>query len=253
MHYFVIILLGLALGSFLNSWIWRTREGIPILNSRSMCPGCRRQLVWYENIPVLSYLFLQGKCRTCKNSIPKHFIFVEIATALIFVLVTWHSLNSQVFTPEYFFRNIVFSILLIIIFVYDWLYQEILPEVIWVGLAAGLFFNFYLNYSLISMVLGLVVGGGFFLAQFIFSKGKWIGGGDVRMGAMMGVWLGWPLVAVALFFAYIMGAIGGLSLMAVAKKKLNSATPFGTYLALGAFIVLLWGNEIAIWYLKFLR
>ena len=152
-----------------------------------------------------------------------------------------------------FFRDIFFSVLLIVIFVYDYLYQEILPEVIWVGAIAGLLFNLYLGISLAPMLIGLVAAGGFFLLQFVVSKGRWIGGGDVRMGAMMGIWLGWPAVLVALFLAYIIGAACGLLLIVYSKKNLNSATPFGTYLALGTFVVLLWGNQILQWYTGLLR
>ena len=253
MYYIIIFFLGLALGSFLNSWIWRTRENIKIGSGRSMCPVCMRQLTWQENIPVFSYLFLRGRCRTCKNLIPKHFIFVEIATPLIFMLVAWVNLNSPALVPALFFRDIIFTILLIIIFVYDWLYQEILPEVVWVGALAGLFFNFYLHANLMGMFAGLLVAGGFFWLQFAVSGGKWIGGGDVRMGAMMGIWLGWPAVLVALFLAYISGAFVGLGLIALGKKHLSSAVPFGTYLATATFVTLLWGNQIINWYMGLLK
>lgn len=251
--YIIIFFLGLALGSYLNSWIWRTRENIRVVNGRSMCPHCRRQLAGYENIPVLSYLFLWGKCRTCQNPIPKHFIFVELGTALIFVLVAWINLHSQAFSPAHFFRDIVFSVLLIIIFVYDWLYQEILSEVVWFGAMAGLFFNLYLHYSLLSMAIGLLAAGGFFFLQFAASKGRWIGGGDVRLGSMMGIWLGWPAVLAALVIAYVVGAVGSLWLIAYRKKQLASATPFGTYLALGTFVAMLWGNQVVEWYMRLLR
>lgn len=251
--YLIIFFFGLALGSFLNSWIWRTRENIRIVNGRSMCPYCRRQLTWYENIPVLSYLFLWGKCRTCKNQIPKHFTFVEVGAALIFVLLAWKNLNSAAVVPAYFLRDITFSALLIVIFIYDYLYQEILPEVVWVGALAGLFFNLYLGYSLISMLIGLLIAGGFFWLQFVFSKGRWIGGGDVRMGVMMGIWLGWPVILVALFLAYVAGAVAGLALIVSGKKQFSSVIPFGTYLAMGTFVTMLWGNQVLAWYLKFLR
>ena len=251
--YIIIFFLGLALGSFLNSWIWRTRENIKIGSGRSMCPVCMRQLTWSENIPVFSYLFLRGRCRTCKNLIPKHFIFVEAATPFIFMLVAWQNLSSQTLVPALFFRDIIFSILLIIIFVYDWLYQEILPSVILVGVVAGLLFNIYLHVSPASMLIGLLAAGGFFYLQFIISKAKWIGGGDISMGVMMGLWLGWPVVLVALFLAYVCGAIVGLALIASGKKQLSSAVPFGTYLALATFVVLLWGNQIISWYMNFLR
>lgn len=228
-------------------------ENIHVINGRSMCPHCRRQLAWYENIPVLSYLVLRGKCRTCKNPIPKHFIFVELGTALVFVLVAWHSLGSPELVPAVFFRNIIFSILLIVIFVYDWLYQEILPSVVWLGALVGLGFNIYLGYSLLPMLIGLLVAGGFFWLQYAISKGRWLGGGDVRMGFMMGIWLGWPAILLALFLSYVSGAIIGLLLIATGKKQLSSSVPFGTYLATATFVSLLWGKEVISWYMNFLH
>lgn len=246
--YIIIFFLGLALGSFLNSWIWRARENIRIIHGRSICPHCRRQLTWYENIPVLSYLFLRGKCRTCRQPIPWHFTLVEAGAAALFVVVAWKNINSPIIAPAHFFRDIIFVILLIIIFVYDLLYQEILPAVVWFGVLAGLGFNLYLGVSWASMLWGALAGGGFFLLQYVVSRGKWIGGGDVRLGIMMGVWLGWPSVLSALVIAYIVGAIASLFLLTLRKKTLASATPFGTYLALGTFITMLWGEKIIIWY-----
>ena len=251
--YIIIFFLGLALGSFLNSWIWRAHENFKIVNGRSMCPHCRRQLTWYENIPVLSCLFLGGKCRTCKHPIPKHFTFVEIGSALIFLLVAWKILNNPAFVMALFFRDIIFSILLIIIFVYDWMYQEILPQVVWFGALVGLVFNIYLGYSLVSMLIGLSVAGGFFFLQYAVSSGKWIGGGDVRLGIMMGIWLGWPAVLVALFLSYIVGSVGSLVLLILKKKQLTSRVPFGTYLALATFITMLWGERMVGWYVRLLR
>ncbi len=251
--YLIIFVLGLALGSFLNSWVWRLHENIRVINGRSICPNCRRQLAWYENIPIFSFLVLRGKCRTCKSPIPRHFIFVEIGAALIFALVAWVNLNSAMVTSAHFFRDIIFSILLIIIFIYDYLYQEILPGIVWLGALIGLFFNLYLHYSLTSMLIGLLVAGGFFGLQFVISKGRWLGGGDVRMGVMMGVWLGWPIILAALFLAYVLGAVAGLSLIVSGKKELTSTIPFGTFLAMGTFVAILWGNRIINWYLNFLR
>lgn len=251
--YLFIFLLGLALGSFLNSWIWRTRENMKIGKSRSICPHCRRQLTWYENIPVLSYLFLFGRCRTCKRPIPRHFSFVELGTALIFVFVAWHNVNHD-FSSVRFARDIIFASFLIVIFVYDALYEIILPGVIWLGVAMGFIFNyFYLHYSIRSMLIGVAVAAGFFLLQYIVSKGAWIGGGDVRMGVLMGIWLGWPYVLVALGIAYVVGTIISLGLVASKRKSLSSATPFGTYLALGTFITMFWGQTIVNWYMGFLK
>ncbi len=218
-----------------------------------MCNSCRRRLAWYENIPLFSFLVLRGKCRTCKSRIPAHFIFVELGTALIFVLVTWINLNKPVVVPAEFFRDIFFSVLLIVIFIYDYLYQEILPGLVWIGALIGLLFNIYLDYSLLPMLIGSLISGGFFLLQFVVSQGRWIGGGDVRLGVMMGVWLGWPMVLVALFLAYIVGSVCSIILLALKKKQFSSPVPFGTYLALGIFVAMLWGNQVVDWYLWWLK
>ncbi|MFA5061938.1 MAG: prepilin peptidase [Patescibacteria group bacterium] len=251
--YLFIFLLGLALGSFLNSWIWRTRENMKIGNSRSICPACRRQLAWYENIPVLSYLFLFGHCRTCKKPIPWHFTLVELGTALIFVFVAWYHINYDV-TEFRFARDIVFVSFLIAIFVYDALYEIILSGVIYLAAVMGFIFNyFYLHYSLQSMLIGVAIAGGFFLLQYIVSKGSWIGGGDVRMGVLLGIWLGWPYVLVALGAAYIVGTVISLGQIVFKKKSFSSSTPFGTYLALGTFVAIFWGSTVVNWYLSLLK
>ncbi len=250
--YLIIFLLGLSVGSFLNSWIWRVRENFRITSGRSMCPICRRQLHWYENIPVLSFLALRGKCLTCKNPIPIHYTLVEIGTAILFVLLARHTLNHPVENYLYFLRNIIFLILLTVVFVYDALYQEILSEIVWLGSLIGVFFNIYLDYSITSMLLGAVFISGFFLLQFAVSKGRWIGGGDVRLGVMMGLWLGWPVSLAALFIAYISGAVVSLALLVLKKKTLKSATPFGTYLAMATLICVVWGDRIVDWYMGLL-
>ncbi len=250
--YLIIFLLGLAVGSFLNAWIWRTRENFRITSGRSMCTVCRRKLRWYENIPVLSFLALRGRCLTCKNPIPLHYTLVEIGTAILFVFLARYSLNHPVENYLYFLRNIIFLIILIVVFVYDALYQEVLSEVVWLGSLIGLFFNIYLGYSITSMLLGAVFISGFFMLQFAVSKGRWIGGGDVRLGVMMGLWLGWPVSLLALFIAYISGAVISLALLALKKKTLKSATPFGTYLAISTLVCIIWGNRIIDWYLGLL-
>ncbi|MBI2038095.1 MAG: prepilin peptidase [Candidatus Magasanikbacteria bacterium] len=251
--YLIIFLIGLSLGSFLNAWVWRTRENFRIISGRSMCPNCRRQLRWYENIPVISFLVLGGKCHTCHNPIPIHFIFVEISTALIFLLAAWLHVRAPVFDSLHFIRDLTFLVILIMVFIYDFLYQEILSELVWFGALAALFFNLYLDRSLGYMLIGALAIGGFFFLQYVISKGRWIGGGDVRLGIMMGIWLGWPVVLVALIIAYVTGAIGSLFLLLFKRKTLSSATPFGTYLALGTLVCIFWGDQIVSWYVGLLR
>lgn len=252
--YIIIFLIGLCLGSFLNSWIWRAHENIRVSRGRSICPNCRRQLRAYENIPIVSYLALRGKCRTCKNLIPKHFVFVEITTACLFLFVAWFDVNYLVFDYYVFLRNIIFVGILLVIFIYDYLYKEIIPGLIWFGVVAALFFHFLTGYLAIpDMLLGALIGGGFFLAQYLFSKGRWIGGGDVRMGVMMGFWLGWKLTIFALMGAYILGAIIGIIMIIVKRKNMRSEIPFGTFLAIATFFTLYYGANVLNWYLSLLK
>ena len=146
-------------------------------------------------------------------------------------------------------RDVIFVILLIIIFVYDAKYQMILSGVVWAGAAIGLAFNFFvLQYSFFSLLIGVVVGGGFFLLQYLISKGRWVGGGDVRLGTMMGLWLGWPNVLAALFVAYVVGAISAIPLLVFKKKEMRSEIPFGTFLAVGTVVAMFWGNFLINWY-----
>jgi len=252
--YVVIFLLGLALGSFLNSWIWRRNENIRVVSGRSICPHCRRKLKWYENIPIFSYLFLRGRCRTCKNKIPPHFVWVELCTALLFLFVTWYHLRSAQFDSYDYHRDIVFVGILIVIFLYDLLYKLIPTDLVWLGVGIGFFFYFFCADNCQNgILLAILVSAGFFFLQYVISKGTWIGGGDIRLGVMMGVWLGWPNILVALMFAYIVGAIISVSLLLSRKKKMKSEIPFGTFLTSGTLFALLYGGEVVRWYVGLLR
>ena len=252
--YVIIFMIGICLGSFLNSWIWRARENIRVSRGRSMCPNCRRQFKWYENIPVLSCVALRFKCRTCKHVIPKHFIFVEIIVALLFLYLTWYEVNYSAFDYYVYLRNFIFVGILIVIFIYDYLYKEIISELVWMGVAAAIFFYFLTPHaSISSMLLGAVIGGGFFLIQYLFSKGRWIGGGDVRLGIMMGFWLGWQMTTLALMIAYVVGAVVSVLLVVTKKKSMRSEIPFGTFLTFATLICLYHGTEIIQWYLNLLH
>jgi prepilin signal peptidase PulO-like enzyme (type II secretory pathway) len=194
-------------------------------------------------------LFLKGKCRSCEQPIPRTYFWVELATALLFVLTAYLTINKTIQSAEVF-RNLFFVSLLIVIFVYDYKYQLVLSSVAWLGALVGLFINIkYLGLDPYDLFFGAAIGGGFFLAQYLISKGRWIGGGDVRIGVMMGCWLGFKGVLVALFIAYVTGALFGLILLSLRKKEMSSAIPFGTFLSVATFLTIFWGRELMIWYL----
>lgn len=248
-----IAFLGLILGSYLNSWMWRVHEGKWQWGGRSMCIHCSRQLAWWENVPLVSFVILKGKCRTCKGVIPPRYFGVELATPILFIVVAAWELHFPTINPWQFFRDIFFTALLVVIFMYDLTYYEILPGLMLLGALVALAINiFTLHLMSLSLVLGMVVAAGFFLLQYLISKGTWIGQGDIYLGILMGALVGWPNIIVALFIAYVGGALISVPLLAFKKKTMNSPIPFGTFLAAGTLVALLFGDAIVRWYLGLL-
>ncbi len=271
--YALIMILGTALGSYLNSWMWRiygvssnppaplssleatlslskrSQGGRGVLARRSVCVHCGRKLAWFENIPLVSFIVLWGKCKTCKKSIPRDYFFVELATGLGFIFLAWYDFHHSIIIPAEIFRDLFFFALLTVIFVYDLKYYLIVSNLVWAGAVVALIINyFFLGLSAYSLLLGMAVGSGFFLLQYIVSKGRWIGGGDVRLGVLMGALLGWPNILAALFISYILGAVVALPLLIFKKKGMRSEIPFGTFLSVGTLVALFWGSQIVHWY-----
>lgn len=248
LKYIMVFIFGLTIGSFINCLIWRYSNNVKITTGRSRCVHCGRQLRWFENIPLFSYLFLLGKCKTCKKPIPRHYLLVEFFCGVVFVLFFWTTIDILGDGWLHLWRILFMLSILVIIFATDVLYQIIWPEIVWLGAILGFIFNFLIGKDILQMTIGFAVGGGFFLLQYLVSGGKWIGGGDVRLGAMMGVWLGWPVVLIAIFLAYITGAIFGLSLLALKKKTLSAQMAFGPFLALATLFCLQHGEQVINWY-----
>ncbi|MFA4871804.1 MAG: prepilin peptidase [Patescibacteria group bacterium] len=258
MFYIFIFLLGLIVGSFLNVVIFRLKSGEKIINSRSRCPYCRHQLKVRDLVPVLSFIFYRGKCAYCRKKISWQYPLVELATAFLFLVGTYNILgnlepailliNSQVFF--FWLRNLIFFCFLIIIFVYDLRWYEILDKVTVPAMVLALVLNLMLGVGWPGLLIGAAIGLFFFLFQFVVSKGKWLGGGDLRLGLLMGLMLGWPKIILGLFLAYIIGAIFSIILIKLNKKDFKSQIQFGTFLSVAAIIAILWGDEIVRWYLK---
>ncbi len=253
--YLFIFILGAIVGSFLNVVILRLHEEKSFVTGRSHCPQCNHVLGSLELIPIFSFLFQKGKCRHCSKKISWQYPLVELVTAVLFILALtvnfpfgqtdWHDYLSLI-------RDLVFIGFLVVIFVYDLKWYLILDKVTIPAIITALIFNLILGFSWQSLLLALVVGFGFFGLQFALSKGKWIGGGDLRLGALMGLMLSWPGVILGLFLSYILGSIVGVGLLLKKKKSLDSKIPFGTFLAIGTIITLFWGDKIVNWYLSFL-
>jgi len=241
---FFIFILGLIVGSFLNVVIFRLKQNEQFVKGRSKCLFCKKELKFLDLIPLLSFIFLKAKCRYCARKLSWQYPLVELATALVFLTGFFY---YQLFSFNYL-SYLVFSCFLIIIFVYDLKYYLILDKVSLTALLFAFLANFLLGVNPLNLFLGALILGGFFLAQFVFSKGRWIGGGDIRLGLVMGAMLGWPGVLTALMVAYLAGAAAGLLLIVFKKKVWGSQLPFGVFLAPATWVTLLWGPQLVKWY-----
>ncbi|MDD2807461.1 MAG: prepilin peptidase [Patescibacteria group bacterium] len=240
-----IFIFGLVIGSFLNVVILRLEKAESFMSGRSRCPNCKHNLAWYDNIPLLSFIFLRANCRYCHTKISWQYPIVELATAVLFSLLYY----KFDFT-DHFFSFLLLTCFLIIIFVYDLKYY-LIPDVVSIpAIIVALLLNIFLHLSLTSVILGAIVGGLFFALQYWVSRGVWVGDGDIRLGILMGLILGFKILLVALFLAYLVGAMVGVSLLLVKKKQLSSALPFGPFLTLATFVAMIWGEKILFWYLN---
>ncbi|NTW22352.1 prepilin peptidase [Candidatus Falkowbacteria bacterium] len=261
---FFIFFFGLIIGSFLNCLIWRLHKDETVLG-RSYCPHCRHQLAWYDNVPILSYVALKGKCRYCGKSISWQYPAVELVTGLLFLGSFIFNLQAapaldQLFAVRVLRDWLVVSVM-VIIFIYDLRWYLILDKVTFPAMAAVAIFNLVAEFgaggsgqvlSWRNWVISGIIGGSFFLLQFIATKGRGIGGGDLRLGLLMGLILGWQGLIVAFFAAYFSGSIVGLSLIAAGKKQWGSKLPFGVFLAPATIVALFWGQPLWQWFSRWL-
>jgi len=239
----LFFVLGLILGSFLNSWLYRSQKNLSLWE-RSVCPNCKKKLLARDLIPLISFIFLKAKCRFCKEKISWQYFLVELMTGVLFVLVFWHYQTINLFLG----RDLFFVLILIFIFVYDLKFYLILDQVIYPVLVIALLVNLFLGINIYNLIFGSLLGAGFFLIQYLISSGKWVGWGDVKLGLLLGVMLGWQLLLVTLVLAYIVGGLIAGILVLSKKKKMTDVLPMGTFLTAAAIIALLWGDKILSWY-----
>ncbi|MCF6276603.1 MAG: prepilin peptidase [Candidatus Magasanikbacteria bacterium] len=248
-YFFIVFLFGIVIGSFTNAFVWRTQKH-KTMNGRSMCPKCNKTIFAKDLIPILSFIILRGKCRNCKAKISIQYPLVETWFGIAFVCAALiHQSGFYDFSIE-LLRDWFIIFILSFLFIYDYLYKE-LPDKITLP-SIGILFVLSLIFgwhTWQSMLIGAVVLGGFFLFQFAISRGKWIGGGDIRLGVLMGIILGWPLAIVALMLSYVGGAFLSVILLALKRTSLESQTPFGTYLAVATLFTMFWGYNLLDWYL----
>ena len=239
---------GSIIGSFLNVCIHRLPRHESIVWPASACPHCHRRLEWYENVPVIGYLALRGRCRTCGGPISPRYPIVEALTAVMFAGAVWYYGPSMLLVSR-----LVFGCALIVLFAID-LEHYILPNVITVpGIIAGFLFSLITEPGWFDSLIGIVVGGGALWAMFegyrLIRHEEGLGFGDVKMLAMIGAFIGWRLTLLALIVASFAGSLAGVTLIMSGRGNMKSALPFGTFLALGAAFAAVVGPGLLDWYL----
>jgi leader peptidase (prepilin peptidase) / N-methyltransferase len=235
---------GLMLGSFLNVCISRLPAGESIVFPASRCPKCRTPIRWYDNVPVVSYVLLGGRCRACRSPISVRYPLIELVTAAAFVVQALAFADA----PSLLANRLVFTALLVALFGTD-LETQRLPNVLTIpGAVAGVVWSLWLPPGLASSLIGLALGAGILLAiRWAWHRATGVeamGLGDVKMLAMTGAFLGWKQVWVVLFLASIAGAVVGIGLAASKRGSMQSRLPFGTFLALASFVSSLWGARL---------
>ena len=252
--YTFTFLFGAIVGSFLNVCILRIPKGESVVHPGSRCPNCKAAIAFYDNIPLLSYLILRGRCRACRKKISPRYFVVELLTASLTLALFYKFGLGPAFLTSF-----IFVAALIVISFID-LDAMIIPDVISLsGIVLGLLFSivgrtvledpFEVFPSPLSSLIGLVVGGGFLLAvgwiYEIFTKVEGMGGGDIKLFAMIGAFLGWQSLLATLLLASLGGSVIGLTVMLVKGVGRRHPIPFGPFLCLGALLYLFFGKELA--------
>lgn len=247
----LLFILGLIVGSFCNVCIYRIPRNESIIYPASHCPKCSTTILAKDNIPLLSYILLKGRCRNCGSKIFIQYPVVEFLTGLIYVIIYL----IYGFSIQFLIYIILLSALIIITFI-D-LNEKIVPDVISLpGIVIGLILSFFVPYiSFINSALGVLVGGGIILiiglvGLAIFKK-EAMGGGDIKLVAMIGAFLGWRYIIISIFLGFFLGALIGIILILSRIKSREDVVPFGPFIVLGSIITLLWGEQIISWYIGF--
>lgn len=252
----MFFILGAVIGSFINATVYRLQRKQDFVKERSVCEQCKHVLAWYDLVPILSWLSLRGKCRYCHKSISWIHPSVELALASTF-LVSWLywplQLSQNIEYLQFGLWLAIVSVLMALL-IYD-IQTMILPNSILLPLAVLVGLSLIIGLIDSSdraefakqLLVGSFIGGGIFYILFQLSAGRWIGGGDVKMGLIMGAYLGIMDSFLALMMAFYISAAYVIPLMAIKRLHRKSKVPFGPFLIIGYFIAGLWGGEIGDW------
>lgn len=245
--YFFIFVFGLMIGSFLNCLIWRLYKEETVMG-RSYCPKCGQELKWYDNIPVLSFIFLGAKCRFCKEKISWQYPLVELIGGLLFVFSYYLALKNDFTFLELFFYFFVIS-LAIIIFVFDLRWYLIPLSTVIAGALIVIALNIFFGASILSILTTMLVGASFFGVQYLVTRGKGIGEGDIWLGALFGaIFPDLKILILTIFITYIIGGFVAIILLVFKLKEVGSKLPLGIFLSVALIVSLFFGQSIVDWY-----
>lgn len=245
-----IFIFGTIIGSFLNVCIFRIPKGESISYPPSHCGGCGHKLGFFDLFPIVSWLFLKGKCRYCGEKVSVQYPIIEAFTGVLFVLL-FYEFGVDFYLVKYMF----FTTALIVIGIIDLKTQDVYDSIIWLLGIGGVVFaiiEYFLNYevSLISLALGIIIPAIIIAVFAVFDAMGW---GDVEIIGVVGLFLGFKLNMLNLFISIVLGGIAAFVLMIWKRREGKDTMAFGPYIALSSYITLLFGSEILQWYLSFIR
>jgi prepilin signal peptidase PulO-like enzyme (type II secretory pathway) len=252
----LVTLYGLLIGSFINALVWRLHNGKSIVAGRSMCPHCSHALRPVDLIPVVSFVALGGKCRDCHKPISIQYPLVELATAVLFGL-SYLALMPQ--TSVGWVSFLVWLYILgsfMVLFIYDLRWMLLPDKVVFPAIIVAYLHTLALYWlgaptrAVVGPQTAAVVFGGAFLALAVAGRGKWMGGGDVKLVTLMGLVLGFKLTLLALFIAFVAGGAVGASLIILRGSRRPKYIAFGPFLITGSVVAMLVGTPVVDWYLR---
>jgi prepilin signal peptidase PulO-like enzyme (type II secretory pathway) len=268
----VLLVVGLCFGSFVNALVWRLHEQaiqkgkktdeapqkhLSITKGRSMCPHCRHELAAKDLLPVISWLVLKGRCRYCGKPISPQYPLVELLTASLFAaLYIWWPVPFNTAQTVIFVLWLALTTGFMALIVYDFRWMLLPDRILYpLGVLAGIIAVIAAAtatnpaMAMLNTILAVIVGGGVFYALFQVSKGKWIGGGDVKLGWLLGLVVATPArAALMIFLAALMGSLASVPLLLTKRLKRSSTIPFGPFLIIAAIAVQLFGHAMLSWY-----
>jgi len=252
-----VFIFGLLLGSFLNCLVWRLYKEESLLN-RSYCPHCRHKISWYDNVPLLSFLILRGRCRHCRKKISWQYPIIEFICGLLFVAAFLHYFNWSIptdimilsawFSKNFwlvFCRDLLIIFIMVAVFIYDLRWFLISVNLIVTAAILFLAFDIFLGFNYLNIIIALIIGVAFFGVQFLATRGRGIGEGDIWLGGLMAlIFPQLDKLLLAIFCSYIIGAAVGIILIIFKGKEMKTKLPLGVFLAFGAIITSFFGEKL---------